>query len=210
MADRYVTITSQSPALRVRALMDADAPVITQGYGGFDEIARPGRRSIVTWQGVPPYRMSLALLLDGWRKRESVDADCAALERMASTLRAFQPPPKVRVRGSAVPKSALDWRIDELAWGDVLRNKVGTRLRQRVTLTLVQAVDEGKGVRVSAAANRRASGRSVVLAAPGGSVALQRLASRELGAAKRWKEIAKLNGIRTPARVKAGTYLRLP
>lgn len=208
--DRHVTITSQSPALRVRGLMDADAPVITQGYGGFDEIARPGRRSIVTWSGAPPYRMSLALVLDGWRLRESVDADCVALERMATMLRAYQSPPKVRVRGVAVPKSGLDWRIDELAWGDVLRDKAGTRLRQRVALVLVQAVDEGKGVRVSAAANRRLSGRSVLLAAPGGSVALHRLASRELGSAKRWKEIAKLNGIRTPARVKAGTLLRLP
>ena len=210
MPDQFVTLTSQSPALRVRALMDADAPVITQGYGGFEEVARPGRRSLVSWTGAPPYRMSLALVLEGWRSRESVDAACAALERMASMPRAFQSPPKVRVSGAAVPKAGLDWRIDELTWNDSLRARSGARLRQRVSLTLVQAVDEGKGVRVSAAANRRLSGRSVILAAPGGSVALHRLASRELGASKRWKEIARLNGIRTPARVKAGTLLRLP
>jgi hypothetical protein len=210
VADQFVTLTCAAPRLRVRAIMDTEAPVITGGYGGFEEVSRPGRRALVAWSGAAAYRMSVALVLDGWRARSSVEDDCVALERMASMVRAFQAPPKVRVSGAAVPKAGLEWRIDELTWGDVLRSRAGARLRQRVTLGLVQAVDEGRGVRVSAASNRRSSGRTVHLAPPGGAVALQRLAGRELGASKRWKEIALLNGIRTPARAKAGMLLRLP
>jgi hypothetical protein len=217
MADQYVTIACHAPRLTVRALMDTDAPTITQGYGGFQEIQRPGRRSLVAWQGVAPYRMGLALVFDGRqlnlpardRLPSVVETDCANLERMASMPQAFWAPPKVRVTGAAVPKSSLDWHIDVLTWGEALRSRDGLRNRQHVTLELVQAVT-GAGVRVSAVSNRSLSGRSVILAHPGGSVALQRLASRELGSAKRWKEIAKLNGIRTPAKVKAGTALRLP
>jgi hypothetical protein len=207
---QFVTITCRAPRLTVRALMDADAPAITQGYGGFEEVARPGRRSLVSWSGVPPYRMSLSLMLDGWMAGTSIEPQCVALERMASMVRAFQQPPKVRVSGMAVPKPSMDWRIDELSWGDVLRDARGRRRRQQVSLTLVQAVDDTGTVQVSKAAQRRLSGRSVRLAPPGGAVALQRLAAHELGQAKRWKEIARLNGIRTPARVKAGTVLRLP
>ena len=209
MANQFVTITCRSPRLSVRALMDEDAPTISAGYGGFEETQRPGRRSLVTWNGAAAYRMTLALVLEGW-PHTSVQAPCSALERMASMVAAFQAPPKIRVSGSAVPKAGLDWRIDELAWGEALRTSAGMLVRQRVALTLVQAVDEGTGVRVSTAATRRLSGRSVMLAAPGGAVALQRLAARELGAAKRWKEIARINAIRDPKKVRAGALLRLP
>jgi len=217
-ADQYVTLTTQAPRLTLRALMDTDPPVISQGYGGFEEVTRPGRRSLVSWTGVAPYRLALALVLDGYelnlpaRDRlpgTSIEAACQTLERMAAFQQAFQAPPKVKVSGIAVPHSSLFWYIDELTWGDMLRSKEGGRVRQHVTLVLVQAVADAT-LKVQASAHRRLSGRSVRLPTPGGAVALQRLAARELGAAKLWKQIATLNGIRTPAKVKAGTVLRLP
>lgn len=211
LVDQHVTITGEAPRLSIRALMDAEPPQITAGYGGWEEVQRPGRQALVHWTGVAAYRMTLSLVLDGWADARSVEQECHWLEWWAESHRAFSRPSRIKVEGRAVPKSSLWWAIDELGWGETLRNAVGERQRQRVSLTLVQATDPTGTVKVvyPTLANT-ASGRTVRLAPPGGLVALQRLAAHELGKARYWKSIAVLNGIRTPAAVKTGTVLRLP
>src|SRR4051794_40206294 len=104
-ADQHLIITAYGSKQQVRPLMDEQPPTITAGYGGWDEIARPGRRAAVYWGGVPAYRMSLNIVLDGWTTGRSVEWDLYWLEHWATPPGDFKRPTSIKVLGRAVPKS---------------------------------------------------------------------------------------------------------
>jgi hypothetical protein len=198
---QYVTLTSTRFGTRtVKALLDADAPLISAGYGNFDEVARPGRRSLVYWTGSPARRLTLALMLDAWGEGNVVSA-VNTLKTLAYGDQ-FVAPPLLQVTGAAVPHPELRWYIADIAWGDSLRDADGTLVRQRVSLTLI----EGATVRVPIP-HKTTQGQTVRLAHPGGSVALARLAKKHNTTVQ---AILKLNGLRTAKTVKTNTRLRLP
>lgn len=236
----WVQVRSIDPPLTVTARMSEERPDVTQGYGGWEEIARPRRSPLTTFRGSPGFHLTLPLLLDGWARGISVERDCSALEKMGRATAADGEPPRLRItaRGSALPGQRRRWVIDTITWGEALMNKNGDRVRQFVTLNLIEYVEDAylqeqspatrrrtkakrtktargaakKRVTVKRAAGSKQPSRSRAASSSdfGTGEDLLTIAARELGDADRWVEIAELNGLRDPRAISPGQVLRLP
>jgi len=150
----YVKIRSNDPPVHLQARV-YDRANVTQGYGGWQEVARPRRSTLTVWQSQPALRMDLPLLFDGLRTNESVQSQLAQLERLAGPSASDRQPPRIRIQahGGFVPHQSSLWVIDSLSWGDGAMNARGSVVRQQVTVSLLEYVAD---VRVSedSAANR--------------------------------------------------------
>lgn len=236
----WVTIRSVDPPVTLTLRLGADRPNVTQGYGGWNEVTRPQRSTLTVWSGLPALRMDLPLLLDRFKSQASIESQVAALERLASPSSSDGWPPRVRFTalGAAVPHQSRNWVIDSLTWGDAEMNLRGNRTRQQVTVSLLEYIGDVRAdqnspsqlQRLKATSTKTAQGaaRKRVVAsrargttfrgsAPGTVTVgfgegddLLSIAAKELGAASRWMEIGKLNGIRDPRNVKPGQVIRLP
>lgn len=234
----WVRVTTTDPPLRVVARLGDERPNVESGYGGWEEIERPRRAPLTTWKSSPGLHLTLPLLLDGFVENLSVEPQIARLERMARPGGANGEPPHIKIssQGSAVPYQDRTWVISDIAWGDALMNKGGNRVRQALTLTLLQFVEDVYLADRSAANRRRrkaqqtkkrhgaASKRIVVkkkasvtrttaktITTPfGEGEDLLTIAAREYGDADRWVEIAEANGLRDPRATTPGQVLRLP
>lgn len=153
----YVRVQCDDPPTDISLLLGQDRPDVSSGYGGWDEVARPKRSTVTTWAGQPARRMALSLLFDNWYAGTSVELDIRRLERMALPRPGGQPPTvSVSAPGGVIPPTyeALPWVIDAISWGDALMNRAGNRVRQAVTLTLLQFITDDM-VKVSPAKKRR-------------------------------------------------------
>jgi hypothetical protein len=236
----WITIRAVDPPTTITARLGADRPNVTQGYGGWTEVTRPQRSTLTVWTGSPALRMDLPILFDDWRTGTSVEREISALERLGFPSSSDGWPPRITLSapGSGVPHQNVPWVIDTLTWGDALANTRGNRVRQQVTLGLLEYVADvrvdndspSQLQQLKAVAAKTASGaaRKRVVASrargtsyrPGtpGTVQvgfgegddLLSIAAKELGDAKRWPEIAKINGIRDPRSVVPGQVIRLP
>lgn len=151
----YVRIRSTDPPISITARLGADRPNVDQGYGGgWSEVTRPRRTTLSIWNGSPALRMSLPIQLDKWRTQASVEREIAQLIRLALPSAADGQPARVRItaKGAAVPGQGRVWVIDGLAWGDAAMNRNGNRVRQAVTLSLLEYIAD---VRVDSAALRQ-------------------------------------------------------
>lgn len=145
--------TYKHPGLEVKALLGADPPTPTGGYGGWDIVGRPRRVGLTQWNGRQPIQMDVSILFDGFKNDESVEYECVRLERMA--LPFINEPPVVRLFGSSIPHNDLDWVINNIAWGSSIKLKNGDRIRQEATISLISYQSADK-VRLSAAKKARA------------------------------------------------------
>lgn len=221
MRNHYVTLTTEKPALSVTALRGEEPPRIVGGYGGWEQVDRPGRASLVQWVGVGAYQLELPLLFDGWSNMSSVDDDCETLERMARPPDAGVEPPTIRITG-AVPHRGIGWVVDTdgLDWGDSDYHQDGYRLRQFVVVTLLQRVLEDRVSELPAAEQIRREQSLVTTAGGFGGAArvytvkigdtLPKIAAAMYGDYKRWRDIGKANSLRDPNALTVGQEIRLP
>ena len=218
MSDRrQVTLTSSRPVLSITAWMGRNPPAITGGYGGWQSRPRPRRQSLTVFQGNEPYQMDLPLMLDGFADDRSVQAQISTLERMGRPVADWEEPPIVTVSG-VVPHTDLTWVVNDLKFGDSVRNEKGAIVRQEITVSLLRYVAEDRVSTKSSAAKARAnaggtkktgtSGPSLHTVRAGET--LSSIAADHLGDYRRWPEIASLNGIRDPKVIVVGQPLRIP
>jgi hypothetical protein len=236
-----VTVYALDPPIEVTALLSEERPNIESGYGGWEEVERPRRRPITTFKSSPGLRLSLPMLLDNWTQGTSIEWRIAQVEKLGQPVGGHGEPPQVRVSasGGAVPHTERTWVVADIAWGDALMNENGYRVRQQVTLTLLEYVEDHY-LAERAVANRRrkkataskkkrgAQAKRIVAkrkAKPrwarvqpkaatasdfGEGEDLLTIAARELGDAERWVEVAELNGLRDPRAIAPGQVIRLP
>ena len=154
----YVRLRSNDPPCTVTARLSDTRPNVDSGYGGWTEVARPRKAPLAVWVGSTALRVSIPLLLDGWVTGQSVEPEIAQLERMATATSSDGTPPRVRftAKGAAVPHQNRLWVIDNLAWGDALMNANGNRVRQQVTVSLLEYVADVPVQADSAATRQRA------------------------------------------------------
>jgi hypothetical protein len=155
----YVSIECDDPPSSVVCRLGEERPEVTDGYGGWNEVARPRRTTVTTWAGVPARRMSLSILMDNWAAGIGIEYLIRRLERMALPRSGGQPPTvKVDAAGGHLPYQGKTWVIDAIAWGDALMNSLGNRTRQAATLTLLEYVSDDliEAKKRSAAQRRRA------------------------------------------------------
>jgi hypothetical protein len=141
----YVTFRCKDPATILTVRLGADRPDVSAGYGGWEEVERPRRVSVVTWQGLALKRMSIPVLFDNFAdgRGAPVENDIARLEALALPFKGG-PPPSVRfeVTGRHVPNQDVTWVIEDIDWGDGLMNNEGNRTRQAATVNLIQFVSD--------------------------------------------------------------------
>jgi hypothetical protein len=212
MGAETIRLNSDDPKITVTALLDEEGSNITGGYGGWEIIARPRRQAVTHWGGRDPFQMDLAIILDGHSDYRRVETDCSRLERLA--LPHPNPggePPVIKLSGAAIPHNDLQWVITGFQWGAAMRDSGGYRTRQHVTIGLLRFV-EVDTIQLSASANARGKGGTAIrtIQARQGDT-LAKIAARELGDSKRWKEIQKLNpNIRDPNRITPNTDIKIP
>lgn len=197
-------------------------PAPTQGFAGWDVVPLPGRVGITHWAGHEPLSIGLELFFNDDDLTNSVEDAIETLEAMAGRgiKRKKDEPSVLKVdAGGLMP---FDWHqfpdarwvINGLDWDDdAILNRHGNRVRQTVTVALLQHVAADRLNTTGAAAKAR-------LARKGGSRrtykshtgdTLMTIAKAKLGDAGRWRELQKLNpDIRDPRHIKAGTTIRLP
>lgn len=224
-AQKITLITAQPPA-RVTALRGKTSPTPVGGGSRWNNVNRPRRKSLTEFDGVDPYQIQLSLMLDGVATSASVEHDCQTLERMWQPAGDRLEPPLVIVVGG-VPRPDLTYVITGLEWDtvDVMWSQQLYRIRQQVTVTLLEYVADDRLATSSAAARARQQAVAAAAAAArasgvGGSVVhtyvvrsgdtLTSIAARLLGDASRWKDIADLNDIRDPHQITVGETIRIP
>src|SRR4051794_36686969 len=152
----WVRVSSTDPPLSVTARLAEDAIEIS-GYGGWQEVSRPRRRPLTTFQGQPGLHLTVPLLVDGFVRDQSVKSTIDQLTRMALPSGSDGEPPRVRIaaRGSAIPYQDRTFVVADLTWGDAIMNAEGDRVRQQATLQLYEYVEDVHLTEKSAAKRRR-------------------------------------------------------
>jgi hypothetical protein len=213
-----ITLVTGSPKLTVNALRGNTAPAPTGGYGGWTQVPRPHRKALTVWDGVEPFQQAFSLIFDGVSGDTSVEDGCRTLERMAQPTGDRQEPPLVRVLG-AVPHPGLYYVIDSLDWDPApFWSLRGYRTRQEVTVHLLEYVRPDRAAqnpgaeaaRRKAVTNAAAAAQIYVVRRGDLKGGLSGIAANQLGDYKRWPEIARLNTVRDPKRLKVGQRLKLP
>lgn len=200
-------------------------PRITQGFGGWDEVERTGRTSITHWRGHAPLALELELFFDDHDDGKSVEAEIDTLEALGGRGRkriGGGQPPLLKVDTAGVMPHDVQadpdtrWVITDLEFDQesAIRNDHGNRVRQTVTVGLLQYVaddrlqDRALAMRQQLA-KRKKTAKRTYRAKKGDT--LMSIARAKLGDAGRWREIQRLNPkIRDPRAVKAGAVIRLP
>lgn len=134
----YVRLRCTDPAVTVVALLGADPPQLTGGFGGWSLVARPRETSMTVWDGVEPFELELPILLDEFAANRTQEAKIRGLIRVSRGDRE-SPPGIVTVTGFPLPVKR--WVITDIGFGDPIRRASDAqRVRQSVTLTLREYV----------------------------------------------------------------------
>jgi hypothetical protein len=184
----HVIVQSWEGQLALVALIGPDG-VKPIGTGAeWEVLARPRNVGITEWQGRHNKRLEADLIIEGWVTRDGgglwIEDHIQVLETMCDT------PMTVRLVGP-VPHWGRQWAIEQVVYGEELRDIVtGRRMRQRLTLHLVEYVQPEDLAKLPRAAATPAQTRQYTIVKGDD---LQKIAQKTLGKAARWKEIEKLN-----------------
>lgn len=218
-----VTIAPIVPGRKTKSLtllLGSAAPKVTS-EGGWLVVNRPKNIGFTAWEGYSPRMMSLRLMLDGFADGSSQEEAYRQLHyMMRNPVGASKQPAPVKLTGP-VPLSDLSWVIQSIEEDSttLLRRGDGELLRVEVTLSLLEYVEADVLVSktVVSPANRVSekveSGHTKTeirqYTVKSGDT-LWGIAQKQLGAGKRYTEIASLNGINNPNSVPVGTVLKMP
>lgn len=210
---RYITFIAEDPRLEVRALFDEDPATPDSGYGGWEEIERARRTPLTDFTGSPLYRVPVPIVLDGFQEGLSVDNDVRSLVKMARPVRGG-PPPIITVDGE-IPHNQVEWVIEDLEWGEVIRRSRDAKLlRVHLVVKLLQYVDPDQVDIIKPGSRKKCRKRAKHqrYTVKKSDKSLKTIAARELGASKCWRAIANKQKpkIRDPKKIKVGQVLKMP
>lgn len=206
-------ITSHGPPLIINpALMGEESPQMNGGFATWEEITRRQKKSLTEWTGTTPYRMSIPIIFDGYSSNESIEANIAGIENLGRPEggRGEKQPPtfQVHIPGQVPRGKNINWVLEGIDWGPtVKRTSDGKRIRQTLTINVLEYVNPDT-IEID---KRVADPKHWVYKTKDGDT-LRKIAKHELGNAKHWKDIKKLNSkFRDPNKViKTGTHLKMP
>lgn len=201
------------------------------GYGVWEEVARPKRRSFTHWVGNGLVRMPLPIVFDRYVVDQSVEESINLLKQIAQPLvPTMDQAPVLRVSGPGIPYTYLEWVIDDIEWGDYeLVSNSSARSRQHAVVHLLQYLEADVVIERSPAEQAAAIHQLVTRptidgpsSTPDETGSAQKtyvvkqgdtlwgIASKLLNDGNRWPEIADLNGIRDERALQIGQVLRIP
>lgn len=204
-----VILKVSNPPDELWSIMGPTNPVLSDGYGGWQEIARPKRPARITWQGRSVFKLKLEIVFTAFKANGNVEPQVDKLHRWARSPSPNTPPRAIRLSGSGIPNEHIvSWAIASLEWGRTERDpREHHRTMQFVTLNLIEitpdeVLNENSQIQPGAPKFRTYTARR--------GDTLSKVAARLLGSWKRWKEIAKLNNMRDNKALKAGQKIRVP
>lgn len=214
--------TESGPILRVRAVLDATPPTLSEGYGGVNVVSRPRDTALTEYGGTSPMKLTLSLILDGLAARDDQSDFRANLNRMFRPMGETKKTlPLLSVECAVIEPewTKAKWLPSNLTWGsNVVRSGAGNiLLRQDFVIELIEAIRDERLQRLTPANKAREIYGQVV-----GSVVtakthrvkkgetLRAVAAIALNNPDEWPKIARQNDIRDPKSVKEGDLLRIP
>lgn len=216
VAPGYVALACGDPAITFVALLNTDGGRPTGGGPRHDAVERMLRTSVPEYKGEDPLQMSLAVILDGWRTRRSVQTDLDLLYRLTEKRPSSNHLPVIRLFGP-VPFTDRRWTIDgTIQWDDdpePIRDGQGNLLRQALTVPLLERVTDSLLHSSIVKSRRSGSGArngphyTVVRA---GENDLGDVSKRLYGTRARRGELAQANNLAVGARLKRKQRLRVP
>jgi LysM domain len=201
-----VRLTCDDPPFDETLLMGEEPPAYTGGFGGWEITPRPRQIGMTTWQGTEPLTLTLSLMLDGLRARQTQEP---VLRKLYAVARGDDDSPPGVLRIAGIPLIADRWVIDELELGDaILHPNGGARIRQALTLTLREYVPPTYLRRYLQPSSKRKSKAKTITVKRGDTPTT--IARR---ARCTWTDLRELNpGVVTKAnqKLKPGSKLRVP
>lgn len=190
------------------------------GEGGWEDIGRPGRPPASHFVGASsPTLLRIGIILGHWEAgwTKSIHEEMQLLERMArqpANAARGEHPPLLKVQGP-VRHGGFTWVIDNdgLQWGEDTVTVAGNVVRTRALVVLRRYIEPDLVV-IDQKRRRKSEQTRVYVVKRGETLTeivrdeLHAKGSRDVNAAK--KRVLKLNDMRDPNQVKAGTRLRLP
>lgn len=124
--------------------VDDGEPTLTQGFGGWETVARPQRVALTRFVGNEPIGQTIPILLDGYRTDEDVLPKLNALLTQSRVRADRDLPPTIwRIEGPIFYPSRR-WIVAGIEFGETLRspraNGSSALTRQRATLSLLEYV----------------------------------------------------------------------
>lgn len=125
---------------RISEHLGAGAAQITDGFGGWEEIARPNQAPITEWTHEPLRRLTVPIMLDGWAENEPVQGRLGDLLDLGRAHKG-DPPPVFTVEGP-IPLSGKKFVVESISLDteSTLRAPNGNLLRQALTLNLMEYI----------------------------------------------------------------------
>jgi hypothetical protein len=135
----FVHLHCLNPPLDLSLRMGPDLPQVTGGYGGWETTQRPRAVGMTVWQGVPPFELTLNLLIGAKDLSESGSQEWK-IKQLNDVARGTRDhvPGIVYIDGVAgLPGDK--WVINGIEWGDAIRRREDMhRIRQLCTITFLE------------------------------------------------------------------------
>lgn len=207
-----LTLRTSDGRHTLTGLIGENEPTVTDGRGGWSEVARLRKPSVIEWLGPNSHKATVEILLDAWGSGGTVEPQLAVVEAIAPLSPTVETPTVYVVGWPHIP-ATIPWVVQSAAPSGTLRRADGRVARVLFTFDLLQYRAGDVVVRNSpakAAVAKAGTSRSQPKTVPArAGDTLGSLAAKYLGSASKWPTLAKLNGIRNPNTLKAGQKIKL-
>jgi len=218
--DNIFSITSQEDGTKFWASFADGAPLVTEGYGGWQVVNRPRARGIVEWQGRNPIQIEIPFMIDYWLSGVDnpgihCEAQVTSLSRLCG-VGGDKQPPICRVDSQGVIpydytlRKHLFWVVENVVWDRELELRhptTGRRLRCGGTLTIRQFITQRDILR-NIKPNTKAAVPKTYRVRHGDT--LSKIANKMYHDPHMWKIIADANNIRDPRNLKIDKVIKIP
>lgn len=216
------TIRSERDGTTFRAFFGDGAPLITDGYAGWQITARPKEIGITEWIGRNPMQIEIPFLIDHYTDT-AIDDPGIATEEMVGKLEKLcgigghEQPPICKVDGGGViphddtiARGRHKWVIESVSWDREMEIRSGFSQRRTKcggTVTIRQFITAANILR-RLGPNTRPKPPKIHIVKSGETIS--KIAAKEYGDANKWKRIADANNLRDPRSLTVGKHLRIP
>jgi len=222
--DNIFTITSQEDGTRFQASFGDGAPLVTDGYGGWQVVNRPKAVGVVEWQGRNPLAIEIPFMIDYFMSDDAAEirspgihceTQVRRLERLLGVGMAHQPPIcRVDSQGVIPHDYTLNkgkfWVVESVSWDRELELRhpiTGRRIRCGGTMTVRQFITPHDILHNIRAGDKAAVPKTYRVK---GGDTLSKIANKFYGDPQKWKIIADANHIRDRRQLKFGQVLKIP
>lgn len=220
--DQIFYITSEEDGTSFHASFADGAPLVTEGYAGWQIVARPRMVGLTEWQGRNPIAIEIPFMIDYWVSSAAIDHPGITCEDQVSRLEKLcgigtnRQPPICRVNsGGVIPhdivfRPHMKWVIENVTWDrsvELRHGTTGRRLRCGGTIIIREFVTTRDILRKIKPTDRAVKPRIYVVKK---GDTLSKIAAHYYHDPSKWKIIADANGMRDRRSLSRGRHIKVP